>query len=187
MPRLMEAMKDVLSCDKPRGAAKKLWSEDFRMGQPNMVWIILLYLYRANAGKWNISVPAGKEINRDSHSSGERNGNSPKLLITIAEYPGMDSHRRWKPGKRNQYRYYSSRSGHEKPWLNMGGPPSKAKYYHQTDSEPVPWGKGEKNAGEASEIEPETVCLQSFRALWFIRVMDCLLHNEPASCGIWQG
>ena len=58
-----------------------------------------------------------------------------------------------------------SRSGHEKPWLKMGGPPSKAKYYFQTDSEQVPWGKGEKNPGEGSEIEPETICLQSFRAV----------------------
>jgi len=28
------------------------------------------------------------------------------------------------------------------------------------DSELVPWGKGEKQAGEADEIEPETICLQ---------------------------
>ena len=28
------------------------------------------------------------------------------------------------------------------------------------DSEQVPWGKGEKNPGEGSEIETETVCLQ---------------------------
>ena len=40
MPRLVEAMKDVLGCDKPRGAAKKLWSGDFRMGQPGMVRIM---------------------------------------------------------------------------------------------------------------------------------------------------
>ena len=56
---------------------------------------------------------------------------------------------------------YMSRSEHEKFWLNMGGPPSKAKYSYQTDSAQVPWGKGEKNPGEGSEIEPETVCLQS--------------------------
>lgn len=30
-----------------------------------------------------------------------------------------------------------------------------------TDSEPVPRGKGEKNPGEGSEIEPETVCVQA--------------------------
>ena len=38
----------------------------------------------------------------------------------------------------------SSRSEHVKFWLNMGGPSSKAKYYLVTDSEQVPWGKGEK-------------------------------------------
>ena len=34
MPWHMEAMKDVISCDKPRGGANNLRSEDFRMGQP---------------------------------------------------------------------------------------------------------------------------------------------------------
>ena len=37
MPRPGEAMKDVLSCDKLGGAAKKRWSQDFRMGQPGML------------------------------------------------------------------------------------------------------------------------------------------------------
>ena len=46
----------------------------------------------------------------------------------------------------------------------MGGPSSKAKYSQLTDSEPVPWGKGEKNPGEGSEIEPETLCLQAVGA-----------------------
>ena len=34
MPRLLEATKDVVSCDKPRGFANRNRSEDFRMGQP---------------------------------------------------------------------------------------------------------------------------------------------------------
>ena len=46
----------------------------------------------------------------------------------------------------------------------MGGPSSKAKYSLSTDSEPVPWGKGEKNPGEGSEIDPETVCVQAVEA-----------------------
>ena len=46
----------------------------------------------------------------------------------------------------------------------MGGPSSKAKYYLTTDSEPVPWGKGEKNPDKGSEIEPETECLQAVKA-----------------------
>ena len=37
-----------------------------------------------------------------------------------------------------------SRTGHVKPCLNLGGPPSKAKYSLMTDSVPVPRGKGEK-------------------------------------------
>jgi len=53
----------------------------------------------------------------------------------------------------------------------MGGPSSKAKYYLSTDSEPVPWGKGEKNPGEGSEIDPETVCVQAVGADLFC---DCV-------------
>ena len=46
-------------------------------------------------------------------------------------------------------------------WLKLGGPPSNPKYYLQIDSEQVPWGKGEKYSSEESEIEPETISLQS--------------------------
>ena len=34
-----------------------------------------------------------------------------------------------------------------------------------TDSEPVPWGKGEKYSDKEGEIDPETVCLQSVEVL----------------------
>ena len=34
MPWLSEAMKDAISCEKPRGAANTLRSVDLRMGQP---------------------------------------------------------------------------------------------------------------------------------------------------------
>ena len=37
-----------------------------------------------------------------------------------------------------------SRAGPVKPCLNLPAPSGKAKYYWETDSEPVPWGKGEK-------------------------------------------
>ena len=53
----------------------------------------------------------------------------------------------------------------------MGGPSSKAKYSWLTDSEPVPWGKGEKNPCEGSEIDPETVCIQAVGADLF---RDCV-------------
>ena len=64
----------------------------------------------------------------------------------------------------------SSRTEHEKLCLNMGGPSSKAKYYWLTDSELVPWGKGEKNLGERSEIDPKTKHLQAVVALRFLNL-----------------
>jgi len=47
----------------------------------------------------------------------------------------------------------------------MGGPPSKPKYSYVTDSELVPWGKGEKHPDKGDEIVPETECLQAVGAL----------------------
>ena len=47
----------------------------------------------------------------------------------------------------------------------MGGPSSKAKYSWLTDSEQVPWGKGEKNPDKGSEIEFETTYLQAVEGL----------------------
>jgi len=37
MPRLSEAKKDVISCEKLRGLAHTNWSVDIRMGQPTML------------------------------------------------------------------------------------------------------------------------------------------------------
>ena len=48
--------------------------------------------------------------------------------------------------------------------MNLPGPSGKAKYSIETDSEPVPWGKGEKNPEQGSEIEPETIRLQAVEA-----------------------
>ena len=52
-----------------------------------------------------------------------------------------------------------------KPCLKLGGPPSKAKYYLLTDSEQVPFGKDEKNPDKGSEIDLETIHLQTVREL----------------------
>ena len=57
-----------------------------------------------------------------------------------------------------------SRAEHVKFCLNMGGPSSKAKYSSVTDSEQVPWGKGEKHPYKGSETDPETGCLQAVGA-----------------------
>ena len=54
-----------------------------------------------------------------------------------------------------------SSTGHVKPCVNLPGPSGKAKYYWETDSELVPWGKGEKHFEQKSEIVPETMRLQT--------------------------
>ena len=54
-----------------------------------------------------------------------------------------------------------SRAGHVKSCLNLRGPSRKAKYSLDTDSELVPWGKGEKYFEQKSEIVPETIRLQA--------------------------
>ncbi len=58
-----------------------------------------------------------------------------------------------------------SRPGQEKSRLNSPAPSGKAKYSWETDSEQVPWGKGEKYREQRGEIEPETVRLQAVGAL----------------------
>ena len=60
-----------------------------------------------------------------------------------------------------------SRAGHEKSCLNLPGPPGKAKYSRETDSEPVPRGKGEKHPEQGSEIDPEPARLQAVGAEQF--------------------
>ena len=42
---------------------------------------------------------------------------------------------------------FQSSTEHEEFGVNVGGPSPKAKYDLMTDSEQVPWGKGEKNPG----------------------------------------
>ena len=122
-----------------------------------------------------------KKSIRDSHSSGERSGNSLNQEFRIFGVVGLvtwhfkfqlnnlgrlaiqgDSPVSEKIRKPNEY---LSMTGHGKSGLNLGGPPSKAKYSSITDSEPVPRGKGEKNPCQGSEIEPETNSLQTVEGL----------------------
>ena len=57
-----------------------------------------------------------------------------------------------------------SSAEHVKFCMNSPEPSGKAKYSCETDSELVPWGKGEKYPEKGSEIESETVRLQAVGA-----------------------
>ena len=66
MPWHYLAKKDATTCDKRWGAGRKLWSDDLRMGQPNMSYVILSYdeyivIVKEYPGNRNIQLPGGKE------------------------------------------------------------------------------------------------------------------------------
>ena len=59
-----------------------------------------------------------------------------------------------------------SNAGHEESCANPPGPSGKAKYSRETDSEPVPCGKGEKSPEQGSERDPEPLRLQAVGAAY---------------------
>ena len=68
---------------------------------------------------------------------------------SLVELRGKADHRRWESSIRKASWHDSIQSSarHVESRMKTGGPPPKAKYYLVTDSEAVPWGKGEKNPG----------------------------------------
>ena len=75
MPRWLKPKKDVEDGDTRRGVVNKWWSNGFRMEKSlqQKCWGSSRFIGKeGNPGKWNISVPGGKKIERDSVSSGER-------------------------------------------------------------------------------------------------------------------
>ena len=102
MPWRREAMKDVASCDKPRGAASRHRSEDVRMGEPgrgNARSSVTEFIGHGTrtGGTETSQYLEGKEINRDCPSSGERTGNSLNQIRAIGS--GVAGRSRGKPGE----------------------------------------------------------------------------------------
>ena len=145
-------------------------------------WRCIIPIYReANAVNWNILVTAGIENNSDSPSSGERTGISPnhicygKCGVVGLRYGSIINSRTplervIKEGDnpvdeiKHTPSSILSRAGPVKSCLNQPAPSGKTKYSWETDSEQVPWGKGEKYPEQGSEIVPETVRLQAVGA-----------------------
>ncbi len=155
MPRVWEAMKDVVSCEKLGGTAHEYWSLDIRMGQPGMLktYHSSIYVGKPTRRTETSKYPEEKKITNDSPSSGERTGKSPNLTgVPVggcrttfrnhhqAEHFGKSGHRAWELRKRKLMRTRSilSRAGPEESCLNLPAPSGKAKYSSDTDSEPVP-------------------------------------------------
>ena len=75
----------------------------------------------------------------------------------------------------------------EKPRLKPPAPSGKAKYIQETDSEPVPRGKGEKDPKSGSEKDLKPYACKRSEVKSNLSLTACLLHNEPTSYGDWQG
>ena len=102
MPWRREAMKDVASCDKPRGAASRHRSEDVRMGEPgrgNARSSVTEFIGHGTrtGGTETSQYLEGKESNRDCPSSGERKGTSLNQIRAIGS--GVAGRSRGKPGE----------------------------------------------------------------------------------------
>ena len=81
-----------------------------------------------------------------------------------------------------------SSTRHEKSRMNKRGPSRKAKYYLVTDSERVPWGKGEKYREQRGEIELETMRLQADGAYGWRRAF-CIMSLRVTVTGkvnVWR-
>ena len=78
MPWHQEAMKDVISCDKPRVEAHILLSGDFRMGKPTSMEVCVgeFIAGTGRRGELKHLSTLRKRNQRDSLSSGERKGRS---------------------------------------------------------------------------------------------------------------
>ena len=130
---------------------------------------------------WNILVTLGEENNSDSVSSGERTRISPnqfcygKIGVVGLRCDSLKYSRRClesttiegeSPVSEILITSSSilSSAGPEKSCMNLAAPSAKAKYSWETDSEQVPWGKGEKYPEQGSEIDPETIRLQAVGA-----------------------
>ena len=152
MPRVWEAKKDVVSCDKPGGAAHKHYIPGSPNGKTHYTEGIVLEREptpRTETSKYREE----KKTNSDSLSSGERKGNSLNLSGVPLEgcrtafrnhhqvkSSGKLSHSRWKPCRYKLTRTSSilSNAGPEESCVNLPAPSDKAKYSSDTDSEPVP-------------------------------------------------
>ena len=146
MPRWLKPMKDVKDGETRRGVVNKRWSDGIRMEKSRPLksgWGHIPQGVRpGDPGKRNILVPGGKEIERDSVSSGERKRKSLNLARGVA---GSDIRIRkvrrmfWNGqlkkvkvlySKTNYYLIgYLSTTEHVKFCGNLGRPISKAKYF----------------------------------------------------------
>ena len=156
MPRLLEAKKDVTSCEKPRGEAHTRRNADLRMGQPVTRRGDIARSARRTRGTETSHYPEEKKTKVIAQVvASERAGAQTGHVMACAGVEGPSAKTRdkdrgivWKgetqrvispyPKFEFQSRRHLSSAEHEEFCMNPRGPSRKAKYYQETDSEPVP-------------------------------------------------
>ncbi len=146
----------MTSCDKPRQGANTRRSADFRMGQPNGSDTVIRPSRRQTRGTETSQYPEEKktkvmaQVAASERAPAQTSGvTAPRGVegvstTTARAVRGIT----WK-GKPQRVkapylktalrtRDHLSSAGHEKSCVNPRGPSRKAKYYRETDSEPVP-------------------------------------------------
>ena len=148
---------------------------------------------------WNILVAKGKKINRDSVSSGEWKRKRPTLNLLHAflkkktflekvakegESPVRQNHCLDEAIMCMQYKVdIMSKTRTFLVWTK-GDHPLSLNIIVLTDSEQVPWGKGEKNPKWGVKQTPKTQSLQTVEAFFLKKVTAYLLYNGSASKSI---
>ena len=156
MPRLLEATKDVTSCDKPRGEANTHRFADFRMGQPTASGGGITLSVRRTRGTETSHYPEEKKTKVIAQVVASERARAQTGAVKAAAGvvgPSTKPRRKdrgsfWKgatqrvtfpyPKSGREARRHLSSAEHEEFCMNPRGPSRKAKYYQETDSGPVP-------------------------------------------------
>ncbi len=155
----------------------------------------------ANAGNWNILVPAGKENNNDSPSSGERTGKSPNHSCYGMD--GVVGPRRCKnscernslerltrdgdspvfEARRSIVVSWVARNTRNSAWICRDHPVRL-----NTPERPIvdQYREGKVKSTSNRRVK-EYLKPCAYKRSEHESVTACLLHNEPTSYRIWQG
>ena len=155
------------------------------MGKPTCMWYpIAEYIgHRGEPGELNhLSSHGGKEINRDSESSGERNRRSLCVIIvdrrTGWERPAIEGDSPVFENSIGGTERTKSRAGHVKSCLKMGDHPPRLNTHNRPIVNQYREGKAKRTPG-GSEIDPETACIQTVGASQWVTAY--LLYNGSAT------
>jgi len=159
MPWRREAMKDVVGCDKPRGAVKHALILGFPNGETRRRQTSVIPQGKRTRGTDTSKYPQERKsketppVAASEKGSAQTGASAPGLRVSAMsrkrqlkqlESCSIESERLVGESVTCSMTFQSS-TGLVEPGVKPGGPPPKAKYSSTTDSEPVRRLNGEKH------------------------------------------